>query len=483
MLTLIKRCRLAGALLLALMLGAALLAKTQERSPHILNENPGNLAGAPFQAEQTWTRIDPDGTEHQDLSIMKIARNSDGCLRIDQLEDWPHQPSPHEVERFNAASMGSPEEQSLRINYSMGSASITWRNSEPRSALRPLGIRSKCVVPGRINIPYCTAFQLAPGLKLPSGYTEKDLGTKTIEGVAAHGLLITGEKSSEESWCSDELGVMMIVIRHDRESNRTTRFELKHVTRTEPDPQLFELPEEHEEAMTLVVGAPFQGEWIHTLIDPDGTEHPDPGLRGDQKVARSRDGCLRTDELTIPWNSLDLPSQQEVQGFRAATMGSPEEQALNVEIALNDGVRRYWWVNTEAVPQTPDPKWECRAQRPIGYLYCGLQSPIYKQSPPGERAEDLGTKIIDGVAAHGLRVTTTTIKSETWCSNEIGSMMLLINQMKRADGWHTSKWELKHVTRTEPDPAFFKFPAVDKAGHPIQGPPVGGIANPNVADH
>ena len=41
-------------------------------------------------------------------------------------------------------------------------------------------------------------------------------------------------------------------------------------------------------------------------------------------------------------------------------------------------------------------------------------------------------------------------------------MMLLINQVKRADGWHTSKWELKHVTRAEPDPALFKYPSVDK---------------------
>ena len=234
-------------------------AQAQQRTPGVLTHDPGYLLGTPFAADWTFTRLYADGTERPDPSkTAKIARNSDGCRRTDILQAQSggkasthdtsvQSASASDAERFSASAIGSPEEQALEINTTLsdGAASYWWVNTQPM----PWGEKTpsyKCRAPANTSA-YCAVFQMADGKKLPNDYTAEDLGTKTIEGVVAHGLRIRGSQRIQESWCSDELGAMMIVIdeRMDLKHGAEwygSRYELKNVKRAEPDPALFQLP-------------------------------------------------------------------------------------------------------------------------------------------------------------------------------------------------------------------------------------------------
>jgi hypothetical protein len=85
----------------------------------------------------------------------------------------------------------------------------------------------------------------------------EDLGTRTIEGVDAHGSKITrtipaGEIGNElpievvfERWHSEDLGVDVMTRRSDPRSAETT-YKLTNIQRTEPLPGLFQPPPDYE---------------------------------------------------------------------------------------------------------------------------------------------------------------------------------------------------------------------------------------------
>src|SRR5579872_1414049 len=163
MMILIRHRLLMGGLFLAALVGAVPPAKAQQVS---------GIVNAPFQADLTTTRINTDGKEQFDPShTAKIARSSAGCLRMDTLEGLPHQPSPEEVERFNAAIIGSPEEESLRIHTSLNHGWLSWMNVGPVPGLRP-GPWWECRGYSAPDVSYCSSFKIK---RLSEGYAAKDL--------------------------------------------------------------------------------------------------------------------------------------------------------------------------------------------------------------------------------------------------------------------------------------------------------------------
>jgi hypothetical protein len=86
---------------------------------------------------------------------------------------------------------------------------------------------------------------------------------------------------------------------------------------------------------------------------------------------------------------------------------------------------------------------------------------------PGVETEDLGTKTINGIDAHGTRTTETypagsvgndqpiTVTLEMWTSRELGLVVLEIDDDPRT-GVKTT--ELTDIERGEPDPALFQAP-------------------------
>lgn len=93
--------------------------------------------------------------------------------------------------------------------------------------------------------------------KTRTGSVSVDLGDTTIEGVVAHGTRHTwttpiGEIGNdaplvrtEENWYASSLGLLLRSVSDDPQSGKRTR-EVVSLSLTEPDPALFQPPEEYE---------------------------------------------------------------------------------------------------------------------------------------------------------------------------------------------------------------------------------------------
>jgi hypothetical protein len=89
------------------------------------------------------------------------------------------------------------------------------------------------------------------------------------------------------------------------------------------------------------------------------------------------------------------------------------------------------------------------------------------QAPPNEFAkeEDLGTREIEGVSAHGIRQTQIipadsggkeiVVTDEYWYSADLRINLLIKHNDPRSG---TKTITVNEITRTEPDPAFFEVP-------------------------
>lgn len=87
---------------------------------------------------------------------------------------------------------------------------------------------------------------------------------------------------------------------------------------------------------------------------------------------------------------------------------------------------------------------------------------------PNSSVEDLGSQYVNGVSAHGVRVTTVIpagaigndveLKSvsERWYSNDIHALVKSVTNDPRT-GVYT--YELTNIVRTTPDPTLFQIPA------------------------
>lgn len=86
---------------------------------------------------------------------------------------------------------------------------------------------------------------------------EEDLGIREIEGVSAHGIrqtqAIPADTSgkeivvTDEYWYSADLRINLLIKHHDPRSGSKT-ITVNKITRTEPDPAFFEVPEGYKRA-------------------------------------------------------------------------------------------------------------------------------------------------------------------------------------------------------------------------------------------
>ena len=101
--------------------------------------------------------------------------------------------------------------------------------------------------------PPSIRFAAPDGNTPPNEFTkQEDLGFREIEGVPAHGIrqtqTVTDEKDgkevtiTDEYWYSQDLRINMM-IKHIDPRKGTTTLTVARVTRTEPDPAFFEVPE------------------------------------------------------------------------------------------------------------------------------------------------------------------------------------------------------------------------------------------------
>jgi len=84
--------------------------------------------------------------------------------------------------------------------------------------------------------------------------TQEDLGTQSMDGVSAHGVRVTqtipaassgtGNEIvlTDEYWYADDLH-MNVVVKHNDPRTGSVTMSLTEVTRTDPDPSLFQIPD------------------------------------------------------------------------------------------------------------------------------------------------------------------------------------------------------------------------------------------------
>lgn len=99
--------------------------------------------------------------------------------------------------------------------------------------------------------PPSIRFAAPDGNAPPNEFTQQeDLGIRDFEGVVAHGIRQTQTVAdngkqfviTDEYWYSEELRVNLL-IKHSDPRKGTTTMAVTQITRTEPDPAVFEIPE------------------------------------------------------------------------------------------------------------------------------------------------------------------------------------------------------------------------------------------------
>jgi hypothetical protein len=194
------------------------------------------IANAPFMAVVTEQRtaLQPNGTSVQLKRIHAIARSSAGVI---YNENRPLVP---------ADSPGDPPvtvshvyDPQTRLNTFIYPQQKTYQQ---RRVARPPSTEP----------PDLYATPEASTLPASQFTEQKDLGTKTMEGLSVHGVLITQRLPApnqggqdvtvtDEYWYSPDLRLNML-IRHNNPISGNTTMTVTQVSRTEPDEAIFQIP-------------------------------------------------------------------------------------------------------------------------------------------------------------------------------------------------------------------------------------------------
>jgi len=192
------------------------------------------IANAPFMAVVTEQRTSrqPDGTSIQLKSLHAIARNGAGVIYNEGRPlvpaNFPGDPP---------VSVSHIYDPQTRLNTFIYPQEKTYRQ---RRMARPPSTEP----------PDLLATPEASTLPESQFSQQKDLGTRTMEGLSVHGVRITqklpdeGGKDVEvtdEYWYSADLRLNML-IKHDDPRSGSGTITVTQVSRTEPDEGVFQIP-------------------------------------------------------------------------------------------------------------------------------------------------------------------------------------------------------------------------------------------------
>jgi len=196
------------------------------------------IPGAPFSAviEVERKQILPDGATVALKTVRSIGRDSQGRVHNERRTLLP------------IASTQAPQILSIhlydpktRISAVLDPANRTYWTSTLNHP--------------PATVPPTVRFGLPPGDTLPhNDFTaDEDLGVRDMEGLPAHGVRKTQTVPDEsgtnkdlvvtdEYWYSDELRINLL-IKHIDPRTGTVTMKVSRVTRSDPDPAFFEIPE------------------------------------------------------------------------------------------------------------------------------------------------------------------------------------------------------------------------------------------------
>jgi hypothetical protein len=202
--------------------------------------------------------------------------------------------------------------------------------------------------------------------------------------------------------------------------------------------------------VTPIPGAPFSGviSVERTTVEPDGSIVT---FRTTREIGRDSQGRIHNEMRSLlPVGSDDTPKLIRIRLYDPQTR----------ESAVLDPQKRIFWVRTvDRPPATVPPAL--------------IASPTGSTLPRSDFAteQDLGTREINGVLAHGVRQVQTIpdgnggkgvlVTDETWYSEELRINLVVKHNDPRSG---SVSMTVDRISRTEPDPAFFQIPNGYKAG-------------------
>lgn len=233
-----------------LLLSASLLSANAQivvpkKDKSICFEVDGDRMGysslAPFTARWTYTRVakNADGTSTTSVITKTISRDSSGRAFTENSHSTGDLKS-----HFTNFWVDDPT-KNIYFGWTEGAREVfLWHKSKSHEELLGKDPRMKTMWAE----PLC-----AESDRSPDGYKTENLGTKTILGVEAEGILATrvfpagfqGSPESgtitEERWISRPLELTLSNTVTDSRFGKAT-LELQSIDRLEPEPQLFQFP-------------------------------------------------------------------------------------------------------------------------------------------------------------------------------------------------------------------------------------------------
>jgi hypothetical protein len=232
-----------------------------------LGRNGKPVTNAPYQAEietQTVQHLS-DGNVIQNSHASKVARDSQGRTwteeTMDRIGPWSSGTGPRTIIFISDPVTGnsyvlhpdSKTVEKMSVKQFPGGAERGRRTmmiQRDERAGGPAGITA--TIPGPDGPPRIE--KIGPGE--PGDEQKEDLGTQQINGVAAQGKRLTrtipantiGNQlpivSVTETWYSPELQ-MVVQSKHDDPRFGETTFNIKNIQKSEPPPDLFQVPSDY----------------------------------------------------------------------------------------------------------------------------------------------------------------------------------------------------------------------------------------------
>ena len=250
-------------------------------------ENVPTITGAPFAAEATteFTQLLADGNRIERRSSTTIARDGRGRTRREQemtlvgpltfIMDDGQQSLAVSGGRGGRGLGGAPAASQgprfIVITDPVEGVSYTLDDQRKEARLSPMAALILKRDAGALELAEQKKLEAAvlkrgqtldqlraqhADVVAPTGVNVESLGTRQIEGVTATGVRTTttipaGEIGNllpinlvTERWFSQELGMAVLITRHDPRSGDTT-YRLANIIRNEPPPDLFSVPSDY----------------------------------------------------------------------------------------------------------------------------------------------------------------------------------------------------------------------------------------------
>jgi hypothetical protein len=205
----------------------------------------------------------------------------------------------------------------------------------------------------------------------------------------------------------------------------------------------------------VVSGNPFRAQIVHTTTAKSPQIQHALIQPRTESVARDAQGRILRDIVTGEFKRDTGSEAGSTVEEHATTICDPTAETLT-EIDTMNATAKIIHARSAAV----------HSASPSSRAFCAARSPVHENMHIS--FEELGKQMIEGVEAHGVRVTRAPLAAtdggdripneeviDTWCSDELSAVVLRVTETR--SGMKVTA-AMQNIVRGEPDPALFQIP-------------------------